>query len=223
MKALKKIGLLCAIALLPITAQADSGWYGGGAFGLSRNNFNSDNTFNNTSLCLTAAYTCTANAGGGAIEAFVGKDIGSGFAVEGGLLYLNNTMSLDYTQPFSTGTFRQSTTALKLSLVKNFDLGSGGITGFGKLGAALWSSRLAYDRTPNSATFFDRTENQTGISPVLGLGVEMKTGANSSLRIGWDHYFGMGRKTSPFHVINNTISTAKTDIDVLYVGLKIRF
>ncbi len=217
-------GAVALSVLAPLSAQADSGWYAGGNFGLSRNNFNSNDIFSAPALCVTvASYTCQKDSSGGVVEVFVGKELRDGFSIEAGLVYIENSAGADYQQPLSTGTLRQSTTALKFSAIKSVSLGSKGVLGFGKLGAALWSSRAAYDRTPNSVTFYDRSVTQTGISPVLGLGIEIPSGNKTGFRLGWDHYFGMGKEESFFKVGPNAVTTTKADVDVLYAGFSVKF
>ncbi len=223
-KLLIHAGAVALSVTISLSARADSGWYTGGNLGVSHNDFASDDIFSAPALCVTiASYTCQSVSTGGVIEVFAGKELRGGLSVEAGLVYIDNSAGADYQQPLSSGTLRQSTTALKFSAVKSVSLGAKGVLGFGKVGAALWSSRTSYDRTPDSASYYDRSVTQTGISPVLGLGIEIPSGSRTGFRLGWDHYFGLGKEKSFFQVGPNAVTTTKSDVDVLYAGFSVRF
>jgi len=220
---LKKILAVSGFALFAATGAAHAdGWYIGGAAGLSKNNANSDNVFFNPSLCTTT-HTCTADQKSLAFQLFVGKQLNPYLALEFGFTSLGKTADFAYSQPFSTGTLVQNTSAVFLALVAKHELGASPVSIFGKAGVAVWRGKMTFDRTPDSVSFYDRSVTNFGVSPILGIGLEWDTGTPVKLRVGLDRYFAVGKRTQPFDVGNNTITTARTGVNMLYVGATFGF
>ncbi len=218
-----KYGLI-ALTMFPTTALAQGEWYAGFNAGASLSAFSADNIFFNPALCTTdATYTCSSIPLGGFVEAYAGRQLTPVFGLEAGVSYLGNTTSAAYSQPLSSGTLKQSSVAVTLNAIARFDVGSENITPFAKAGGAYWASTIVYDRTPDSAIYTDRTVTENGFSPMVGIGAEFKTSANTTLRAGVNHYFGMGTATSPFDVGNVTITTANANVTVVYVGAVLEF
>ena len=220
MKLLRSM-LLCGAALAPFSASA-GGWYGGGSLGAGINAFNSDNIFTNTQLCVTnASYACNSTMGGFA-EVYVGNQITPTFGVEAGLGYLQS-LNVSYSQPISSGTFKQNSLMLSLNGVYKFANGSQRFTPFVKGGAVLWSSAMTYDRTPNSATYVDQTVKATGVSPLLGIGAEFGGHGNMHYRAGVNYIFGLGKSANLMDVGTVTVSTGKAGTAVVYFGAVVGF
>ena len=212
-----------ALAMFAAAGQAHAdGWYIGGGGGLSLNNAKANDLFFNPALCTTT-HDCTADQRSLAFQLFVGKQLNPYLSVEFGLASLGKTADFSYSQPFSTGTLVQSTNAVFLALVAKHEIGASPISVFGKAGLAAWRGKIAYDRTPDSVFYYDRTVKEYGISPLLGIGVEWDTGTPVKLRLGLDRYFAVGKAKSPFDVNNNKITTARTGVNMVYVGATFGF
>jgi len=209
----------------PVHAQESllDGWYVGGSLGLARNTAGKNDLFGNPALCLTAAYTCSADKTGLAFQAFVGKNITPFLAVEIGYANLGKSAAFKYTQPLSSGKLTQRTQVLTFELLGKYHFSDTPFSIFGKGGVGVWFSKMKYDRTPNSATFYDRTTHDSGVTPIIGAGIEFDTNSAVKIRAGVDHFFITGKRKVPFDVGNNVITTAKTGATVFYIGTTINF
>ncbi len=217
-----RTALLCSVAFVPAGAYA-GGWYGGGSLGAGINAFNSDNIFTNPQLCVTdASYTCNSNPLGAFGEVFIGNQITPSFGIEAGLGYLQS-LDISYSQPLSSGTFKQNSLMVSLSGVYKFETGNQAFTPFVKGGAVYWSSAITYDRTPNSATFVDQTVKATGFSPMVGVGAEFGGHGNMRYRAGVNYIFGLGKSASLMDVAPATVATGKAGTAVVYVGAVVEF
>ncbi len=225
---IKTLSILSSTALLLSVSSAFAGtevgeWYVGGSLGVTDNNTNDNDIFYNPDLCLTAAYTCSADSSDTAASIFAGYQITNHFAVELAYTDLGDTANYNYQQPFSTGTLKQDTQALSLTGIGKHRLGHSKVSAFGKLGISNWHSEIKYDRTPDSAIFTDRSVKSSGTDPLLGVGLEFDVSHNAAIRVGWDRHYNVGESAQPFDVGNNTIKTVDTDVDVLYVGAAFSF
>ena len=198
------------------------GWYAGVSVAVTHNNADNNDIFYNPSLCTTT-HTCSADNSDWGYQLFAGKQLMPYLALEFGYTDLGNTADYKYTQIFSKGTLTQKTHVLSLVAVGRLPVMQTGISLVGKVGAAKYYSRLKYDRTPNSVGFYDRKVKDSGITPVVGVGVEYDTGYRITLRAGWDRYFNIGERSKFFDVGNNRIYTAKTDVDAFYIGASYGF
>ena len=197
-------------------------WYVGGSLGVTNSDADAGKLFFNPNLCNTT-HDCSADSSDNAVSILAGYQINKHFAVELSYSDLGNTADYSYQQAFSTGTLKQDTQALSLVGVGKHKLGHSKVSAFGKLGISNWRSEIAYDRTPNSATFFDRKEKASGTDPVIGLGLEYDVSHNASIRAGWDRHYSVGERSQPFDVNNNEIKTVDADVDVFYVGATFSF
>ena len=225
---IKTLSILSSTALLVSAGSAFAGtevgeWYVGGSLGITDNNTSGDDIFFNPNYCSTTLYNCSADSSDTAASIFTGYQISNHFALELGYTDLGNTANYDYQQPLSIGTLKQDTQAISLTGVGKHRLGHSKVSAFGKLGISNWHSNIKYDRTPNSATFTDRSESANGTDPILGMGLEFDISHNATIRTGWDRYYNVGERSQPFDVGNNTIKTVDTDVDMFYVGATFSF
>ena len=229
MKMDKKIlTILSSTALLASASSAFAGtevgeWYAGGSLGVTNNNTSGDDIFFNPTLCTSATYNCSADTSDSSAAIFAGYQINNHLAVEVSYSDLGNTANYKYSQPLSTGTLKQTTKALSVSAVGKHRIGHSKVSAFGKVGVSNWHSKMKYDRTPNSATFYDREVSANGTDPLLGVGLEFDVSRNATIRVGWDRHYNIGEQGQPFDVNNNIIKTVDTDVDVAYVGATFSF
>ena len=177
--------------------------------------------FFNPNICTLG--TCSADTSDTSASIFAGYQINNHLAVEVSYSDLGNTANYSFRHPLLTSTIKQTTKALSVSAVGKHRIGHSRVSAFGKAGVSNWHSKAKFDRTPNDATYYDRTTSASGTDPLLGVGLEFDVSSNATIRVGWDRHYNIGERGQPFDVANNTLKAVDTDVDVAYVGATFSF
>jgi hypothetical protein len=203
---------------------AKGGVYFGIDAGSTNTNIDESNFFTDGN-CVNPVISCAYDDNDSAIRLSVGYNITPNFAVELSYADLGETAALNLSNSAtqSLAVVRQDTTALSLSAIGKKQLGQSKFTAFGKVGLSYWDSEINFDRTPILAAFPNQTQSETGIDPIIGLGLEYKANSTLTLKAGWDRYYSVGERGQAIDMTNNNLKTVDTDIDMLYVGASVSF
>lgn len=144
-----------------------------------------------------------------AVNVYAGYPLSPNLAVEAGYTDMDYTARLADSTGAATGT--QQSRALSLSAVGRKPLTSN-VNLYGKLGGAVWKSK-ANTSVGNAS--------DTGVSPVVGAGVEYNFSEHWGAHLGWDRFFSVG--DGSMLIENGTAHTVKDDVDTAMVGLHYNF
>lgn len=230
-----KLVLTCSV--IALFTSVNTAYAGGGSannvkggvyFGLDAGTTNTnidESNFFTDGDCANPVISCAYDDEDSAIRLSVGYNITPNFAVELSYADLGETAALNPSNSATqaSGVLRQETTALSLSAIGKKQLGQSKFTAFGKLGLSYWDSEMRLDRTPAIAAIPNQTQSETGIDPLVGIGMEYKANSMLSLRAGWDRYFSVGERGQAIDITNTNIKTVDTDVDMLYVGANVSF
>lgn len=198
-------------------------WYVGGNIGITKNNTTTSNFLDNPDFCsFTGFIDCSADDSDTAFNIFGGYQINKHFSVELGYVDLGNTANLTAGAFGVTGKLKQETSAITVIAKGKHQLGDSKFSAFGKAGLARWKSKASFDVTPTGLAN-NRTKTETGIDPVVGVGLEYKVNKRVNLQAGWDRYLGVGDNNKGYDVGADKLRTIDTDVDVLYVGATFSF
>lgn len=182
-------------------------WYIGLALGFTNTEIDSLDTLGTGGLDTDDSDT--------AIKLFAGRRLGPNFGVEFGYIDLG-----EYSQEIP-GTERSKfeSTALFVELVSSFNVYTG-VNMFGKLGLAIWNTKLHYTDFNVSSS-----DSDTGLDTVVGLGFDYRVvGTAWSLRLEWEQFQNVGEGVKTDRVPTAIKSELNgQNIDVLSLGLTYRF
>ena len=149
-----------------------------------------------------------------------GFQLSDNIAIEAGYVNLGNTAAYHYTDPV---TITQQTEGFTAAGVYRHRLGkTSPVLAYGKAGIIRWSSEA------NSTQDYPGTADDSGISPMLGVGVEYEMTHNISLKAGWDRYYDVGEGDAMLNIDQHNkgsygIDTLETDVDVYSAGINFSF
>ncbi len=187
---------------------------------------NNQSGFDNGDICSGAAenhLSCSVGDGNSAGHIYGGFQLNDTWAVEVGYADLGDTASYHYSDP---ATITQDTKGITVAGVVRQRLGkSSPLLAYGKAGVFAWKSEVNSD-SDNPHIPHGRTDD-TGISPMIGAGLEYELNHNISLRAGWDRYYGVGDNDVlvDFGDGKHTgdLNTLDTDADVYSAGINFSF
>lgn len=229
MLAFSTIALSLSVNLAHAGGGFSGQWYIGGDFGKTHNNTDTANFFTDPNMCDNPVITCTVDDNDQAVRVVAGYTITPSLAIELGYADLGTTADLNPSNSAMgiSATAKQDTKALSVSAIGKKKFGASNIAAFGKLGAAYWDSEMTFNTfTQNPATPVavpNQTQSSSGVSPIVGLGIEYAINNNWNLHAGWDRYYSVGEKTEAIDVPNADIRTVDTDIDMVYIGATVSF
>lgn len=147
-----------------------------------------------------------------AVNMYAGYPLAPHFAVEAGYTEMDYVARLQQSGGSANGQRGdQQVQALSLSAVGRKALTSG-LNVYGKLGAAAWQA---------DATTSVGNADASGLSPVIGAGVEYNFSEHWGLHLGWDRFFSVGK--DKYLINGNKASTVKEDLDTAMVGIHYNF
>lgn len=118
----------------------------------------------------------------------------------------------------------QETSAIFAAGVARMPLGKASpVSVYGKAGVHRWSSEAqieAYNPFNNQTASV--TVKDSGVSPLIGAGVEFDVSEGATLRAGWDRYYSTGEEEN-FGAATGKPTTLDADIDVISAGLNYYF
>lgn len=144
-----------------------------------------------------------------AVNVYAGYPLSPNLAVEAGYTDMDYTARIEQ----AGGTLRgdQQSKALTLSAVGRKALtANAGL--FGKVGAALWKSEAV--TTAGNA-------DDSGVTPVVGVGAEYNFSEHFGVRAGIDHFVSMGEQSKIIE--SGVVGTADTGVSTAMVGLHYNF
>lgn len=227
---MKKYNLTAAVLACLLSSTAFAGgpapFYLGGSIGQA-NIDNDQSGFDNGNICVDAAKnyeSCSVGDGNSAGHIYGGVQLNETWAVEVGYADLGDTAGYHYTDP---ATITQETTGITVAGIARHRLGkSSPLLAYGKAGAFAWKSEVN-SVSDNPLIPHGRTDD-TGISPMIGAGMEYELNHNISIRAGWDRYYGVGDNDvlvdfGNDHYETGDLNTLDTDVDVYSAGINFSF
>lgn len=161
-----------------------------------------------------------------------GVNLSDQVAIEGEVVDFGKTYDLDMYRPTLDGRAERAHATTKargvgVSAKVRKHLRNGRTSIYGKGGALAWETKNHMDYTNMDNISETYKSRNRGVSPTLGIGVEHEFNARWSMRVGWDHYFKVGRSDRYLHVDENRnvddLRSVKTDVDMVYVGATFNF
>lgn len=228
---------ILALSIAASTAYAGgvSPFYIGAGIGSGYNNVEDDaqgcgNTATNGGI--NTSKSCEDNDT--TYQVYGGFHFSEGISVEAGYANLGNTLDVN-TQLTNKGTGQtidlhdqQGTGTIFAAGVARMPLGKASpVSVYGKAGVHRWNSELEYQAVSNNtgkvATF---KAEDSGVSPLVGAGIEYDVSEGATLRAGWDRYYSVGENrslTDGSAGSINDVKTFETDVDVFSAGLNYYF
>ena len=201
----------------------DGDWYVGADLGVTDNNTDSSNFFA-TDRCAGLGIGCGSDDDDSAARIVAGYNFNKNFAVEFAYADLGDTANLNASDgQGDSGRILQDTTAFSVTAIGKKQLGHSKFSAFGKAGISYWDSEVSFDRTPDLAAIPDQNHSDSGVDPIVGLGMEYAVNPHWNIRAGWDRYFSVGDRGHALNVSTADLKTVDTDVDMFYVGATMSF
>lgn len=205
--------IVSAFSASAFAQSAQSGWYLGASVGQSRVDVSNDllPIVGATSTSLSKDETDTA------YKVFAGYRFNRYVAVEGGWVDLGEVKATrTMTAPAPGGTFsgKIESYGVMLDAVGTFPLGQN-FNVFGKAGAffSTTKTRLATSGNVVLGASVDASEKETEVNLKLGLGGQYDFTKSLGVRLEWERFFDVGKKST----------TGEGDVELISIGLQYRF
>ncbi|MGB0845363.1 MAG: outer membrane beta-barrel protein [Thiolinea sp.] len=160
---------------------------------------------------------CRIGDGGSVGHIYGGFQISESLAIEAGYADLGNTASYYYTDPIDVS---QETTGITVAGVLRHRVSqTSPLHVYGKAGAMRWTTET------HSRIDYPGTAKDSGVSALVGAGLEYELNHNVSLKAGWDRYYDVGESAHlvEIHDHGHDINTLETDVDVYSAGVNVSF